>query len=219
MQLITDFFNHLIHPLLGDRNQFNLKKHKLLYPINVTIWVILIPIKLFEIIGLSTVLQFLFNSFSKTRPLTSYEIQELKLIFKESIAYSNIRINESSNWAKIGSKITKTANLGFVWMHTINFTKPILCDSKQSDMAWLVHEMVHVAQFNALGIQYIFEALIAQHFGGYNYGGIDQLNKNKPLKFYNLEQQADIIKHLYLNKGILLNKDALYFSNLLTKHF
>lgn len=219
MKRINDFLNHLIHPFLGNRNQYNTQKHNLLYPINVIIWIVLIPIKLLEIIGFSYLLNFTFKSLSKTRRLTSYEIRELKSIFKDSINYSAIRINESSNWAKIGSKTTKTDHLGFVWMQTINFTRPISSESKTSDMAWLIHEMVHISQFKTLGIQYIFEALIAQHIGGYNYGGIEELKKLHPLKFYNLEQQADIIKHSYLNRKKSTDLYKIHLSNLISKEF
>ncbi len=96
---IHNFTTHLIHPFLGNRNQFNLRKYKLLYPINFIVWLILIPIKLFEIIGLAHFLNFIFNSITKTRDLTPFEINELKSIFKNSINYSNIHINETSKWA------------------------------------------------------------------------------------------------------------------------
>ena len=194
---ILNFLSHLIHPLLGNRNQYNTQKHKVLYPINFIIWLILIPFKILEIIGFSYLLNFIFKSFSKTRTLTNYEIQELQLVFKNSIDYSKVRINETSKWAKIGSKSTKSKHLGFVWMQTINFTRVIDCENNLNDIEWLVHEMVHISQFKTLGIQYIFEALIAQHIGGYNYGGQSELQNNKPLNYYNLEQQADILKHHY----------------------
>lgn len=219
MKQINGFFNHLTHPFLGSRNQYNTQKHYVLYPINFLLWIILIPIKLLEIVGLSHLFNFTFHSLTKTRPLSAYEISTLKPIFKESIDYSIIRINETSNWAKIGSKVTKTNQLGFVWMQTINFTRPISCDRKKSDMSWLVHEMVHIAQFNALGIQYVFEALIAQHIGGYNYGGIKELKKNNPLNFYNLEQQADIIKDFYLDQNENSDLYKVIVSNLINQEF
>ena len=111
----------------------------------------------------------------------------------------------------MGLKFTKTPHLGFVWMHTINFTTSLSCERKINDMAWLVHEVVHISQYNCLGIQYIFEALIAQYIGGYSYGGIEELKKNNKLNFYNLEQQADIIKHAYLSKS---NNSCSYKTNL-----
>ena len=61
--------------------------------------------------------------------------------------------------------------MAYVWIKTIHFSRVIYCDSKLQDMAWLVHEVTHIAQFNKLGIQYVFDALIAQIIGGYDYGG------------------------------------------------
>ncbi len=209
------FLNHLIHPFQEKRNQYNTKKHSSLYCINFVIWLILIPIKFLEIIGFSFLLNLIFKSLSKTRQLTPYEVQELKSVFKDSITYSEIHINESSRWARLGSKTTKTNHLGFVWMHTVNFTKCINCQNKTTDMAWLIHEIVHISQFNTLGFQYIFEALIAQHIGGYSYGGVEELKKKKPLNHYNLEQQAELIKHYYLDQN---NKLYTTFASDLINH-
>ena len=213
------FLNHLLHPFLGNRNQYNLNRFTILYPINFVIWLLLIPIKLIEIFGFSFLLNFIFKSLSNTRALNTFEINELKTVFKNSIDYSLIRVNESSKWAKIGSKSANTKHLGFVWMNTVNFTTTISCKNKTNDMAWLVHEMVHVAQYNKLGIQYIFEALIAQHIGGYSFGGPEQLNKNNNLNYYNLEQQADIIKLIYLDKSSKEKFYKTFKSNLINSQF
>jgi len=193
---LTNLLIHLINPFLGKRNQFNKQKHSILYPINFLMWIVLIPFKIIEIVGFSYGLNYIFNLFTKTRPLTDFETNELKLVFKDSINYSKVRINENSKWAKAGRKLINAKQLGFVFMNTINFTQPINCKSNKEDMFWLVHEMVHISQFKALGIQYVFEALVAQNIGGYNYG--NNLKNNPNLSFYNLEQQADIIKHYYI---------------------
>jgi len=196
LHLFFNFLNHLIHPFLGQRNQFNLKKHKILYLLNFILWIFLIPIKLIEILGLSYLIHFLFSLTIKSRPLTEFEKQDLKLIFKDSIKYDAIRINETSRWAKIGAKSIRKKHMGFVFLYTINFTRALKCKTVKTDMQWLVHETTHIAQFNKLGLQYILEALIAQQYGGYNFGSIKNAYQN-PLNYFNLEQQAEIIKHIY----------------------
>jgi hypothetical protein len=66
------------------------------------------------------------------------------------------------------------------------------------DDALLIHELVHVWQYQRLGFRYIPQALRAQASGaGYDYGGTEALyrarREGKTLFDFNLEQQADII--------------------------
>lgn len=173
-------------------------------------WILLIPIKCLEIFGFSYLLNFIFKSFTKTRHLSDDEIKQLRKIYGSIINFKHIRINENSKWAKIGAKKVKKTHLGFVWMNTINFSRSINCKTHNSDLSWLIHEMVHVAQFEKLGIQYIFEALLAQKYGGYDYGGKHNLI-NRQLKHFNLEQQAEIIKDYA--KDLKQNKDTNVYKN------
>jgi hypothetical protein len=209
---IQAFIHHFISPLTYIRNQYNTSKYKTLRVFNFLIWVILIPLKFLEIFGFTYILNSIFKLFIKSRHLNRYEVEYLKTIFPNSINYQFIRINENSKWARIGAKNTKKEHLAFVWMNTINFTRPINCQYNFSDLRWLVHEMVHIAQFKTLGIQYIFEAFLAQKYGGYNYGGLTNLNKHQ-LKDFNLEQQADIIKDYVLDLN--QNKDVTIYKTYL----
>ena len=63
-------------------------------------------------------------------------------------------------------------------------------------MAWLVHEVTHVSQYQKYGIVYIIKALRAQRHGGYNY---KETWLQTALNDFNFEQQADIAKQYYLN--------------------
>ena len=198
IEKIQAFLFHFISPFVNSRNQYNTKRFKILKFYNFLIWWILIPLKFLEIFGLSHLLNHIFKWTTKSRQLNKYEIEFLTTVFPSSINYKVIRINENSKWAKIGAKNTKKHHLAFVWMNTINFTRPINCSVNDSDLRWLVHEMVHITQFKALGIQYIFEALLAQKFGDYNYGGKQNLKEHQ-LNYFNLEQQADIIKDYVLD--------------------
>lgn len=70
----------------------------------------------------------------------------------------------------------------------------------------LLHELVHVWQFQNMGIVYIPRALRAQYSSkGYNYGGLDalqmQIEQGKGLDSFNLEQQADIIADYFRIKN------------------
>jgi hypothetical protein len=82
----------------------------------------------------------------------------------------------------------------YVSFHTINFYNTITKST-------LIHELVHVWQYERYGSAYISEALWAQHWGGgYDYGGISPLrmySEGKGLAAFNFEQQADIIEDYY----------------------
>jgi hypothetical protein len=86
--------------------------------------------------------------------------------------------------------------MGVTTAHTINFNKKIAAAPGNGDMAWLIHELGHVAQYTYVGIQYMGEAIHAQATGGYAYGGGAAL-AGKKLSDFNREQQADIMRDYY----------------------
>ena len=65
----------------------------------------------------------------------------------------------------------------------------------------MVHELVHVYEFEKIGSVYIYEALRAQRTGGYDYGGPDRLVADRAngehFKDYNREQQGQIAQDYY----------------------
>jgi hypothetical protein len=86
--------------------------------------------------------------------------------------------------------------MGVTTAHTINFNRAIHCAAGNDDMAWLVHELGHVAQYTHVGLQYLGEAIHAQATGGYAYGGGAAL-VGKNLADFNREQQCDILRDYY----------------------
>lgn len=122
-----------------------------------------------------------FNS----RPMTENEIEVAKAIFGDSINYSRVRIDEK---AQIGCRHWHFLYVSF---YTINawgtFHKSLL-----------IHELVHVWQFEKFGGVYIPRAIKAiKSKEGYNYGGISELKnavrEKKSLLDFNYEQMADIV--------------------------
>jgi hypothetical protein len=125
-----------------------------------------------------------------TRSLTPWEKKMLKGVYGKSINYNRVRID---NLGLIGPKQFRMCYVSF---YTIN---------SWGDMSnyLLVHEMMHVWQYQKMGAVYIPRALAAQNSPmGYNYGGLDALKEaienGQGLKAFNLEQQADIITDYYL---------------------
>lgn len=130
-----------------------------------------------------------------TRTLTDPEEKEAKKVFGNSIPYWQVRIDEASLIAKISSLLVGGDN-AVTTFHTINFPRKIKTPANIDDMAWLIHELVHVAQMNAVGMQYMGEAVYALKFaGGYSYKQTDLAIKN--LRDFNREQQGDIVKDCY----------------------
>ncbi|HZV68209.1 MAG TPA: hypothetical protein VFG10_01650 [Saprospiraceae bacterium] len=138
----------------------------------------------------------------KTRPLNATEKEILFSVFGDSIKYNLIGLDPRS------IPVIKRKTVAYVSFHTINF------DTDIQDST-LVHEMVHVWQYQKYGAAYISEAFWAQRWGGgYNYGGLEALQKHAQgpgLSAFNFEQQADIIEEYFRwSKGLPLQweKDA-----------
>lgn len=125
---------------------------------------------------------------TNTRPLTEEEIERAKPIFAETINYKRIRIDEH---ARLGPQQYQFCYVSF---HTINSW------GEMSDDV-LIHELVHVWQYERFGALYIGKALMAQWEEGYDYGGRRRLTKVKneggKLVDFNFEQQADIVMDFY----------------------
>lgn len=187
------------HKLKGERNTYNKKHQTLLYKIvSFFLWILLLPLKILDIIGFYFLLDFLRRIFIANRCLSDFEKTEARKVFGDAINLDRIRICERSGMARIGAKSAGKKHIGFVLFRTINFSRPLDYSAGVKDMAWLIHEIVHVIQFKHLGVQYIFEALRAQRNGGYAYGGLGQLERSNRLSEFNLEQQADVARDYYL---------------------
>lgn len=119
------------------------------------------------------------------RRLTDAEIALARPIFGDSIDYSKVRLDER---ARIVCRARGCAYVSFNLINTWGPLRP----------ATLIHELVHIWQYQRLGPVYIPRALWAQHTAeGYNYGGIAALRRaagqGRGLLAFNYEQQGDIV--------------------------
>lgn len=131
-----------------------------------------------------------------SRALSEIERAEAYRIFADSLPYHLIRLDEKSLIARIAARLSNANDMGVATFHTINFSRPLRCEPGNTDMAWLMHELVHIAQMHHAGSRYMGEAIHAQHYGGYSYGAPTNL-LHKKLCDFNREQQAEIIKDYY----------------------
>jgi hypothetical protein len=90
-------------------------------------------------------------------------------------------------------------NRAFTTFHTINL--PETGGHTRANLDIVVHELVHVLQFEKVGSRYAGEALGAQEAAGYGYGGPDGLRRGWAagvhLRDYNREQQGQIAQDYY----------------------
>lgn len=155
--------------------------------------------RLLDMVKFGEIMDFIFGIVKfNTRTLSSTEEEEAKKVFAGSINYHQVRIDEYSLIAAIGAFFQGGGGMGVTLFHTINFNKKINTTSGNNDMAWLIHELTHISQYEHVGSQYIGEAMYAQATTGYNYGGGSSLS-GKDLKDFNREQQGDIIRDYYIN--------------------
>ena len=157
----------------------------------ITYWWLELSVLLLSLFGIAEIYETIadFVKFN-TRSLTNWEKKLLKGIYGNSINYNRVRID---NMGLIGPRQFRMCYVSF---YTVN---------SWGDMPnyLLVHEMMHVWQYQKMGAVYIPRALAAQNSAmGYNYGGLCALEEatksGRGLKAFNLEQQADIITDYYL---------------------
>lgn len=160
----------------------------------ILLWGMESTILTLELLGFGELYETL-NDFIKypSRPLTSEEIALAKTVFEHTIDYDFIRIDER---AHIGPRFYHFCYVSFHIINSWQAMHPHI----------LIHELVHVWQYQRLGAIYMLRALIAQHSHcGYDYGGASALKerrkKGESLLDFNLEQQGDIITDYFLLKS------------------
>lgn len=163
--------------------------------ITIGLWIMILPLSILQFIGVFVFVNWCFQFWS-SRPITAFEKQEAGLVFSKSIHYNKVRVKVNSKWAIFGTQFVKGPHLGFVFLNTIHFSRTIESENNQEDMAWLIHELTHVSQYQKYGMVYIFKAFRAQRNGGYSF---QKEWLSRPLKQCNFEQQADISKQYYLD--------------------
>ena len=114
----------------------------------------------------------------------------------DAVRYSTVRVAEGRLLRLI---FKLNGNRGFTLFHTINL--PAEGHHSRGNLDLLVHEIVHVYQFEQVGSVYIWQALRAQKTDGYGYGGWERLTVDREngrrFNGYNREQQGQIAQDYY----------------------
>jgi len=137
----------------------------------------------------------MFGPHPSGRPLTEKERQLARSIFNDAIAYDAVRVH-NRKWWWFQPKRTAMAPDGHLWFHPkSDLFCDDYCDVGLSRQALFIHEMTHVWQHQ----KGIFLPLKRMPFARYHYS----LKPGWKLHKYGLEQQAEIVKHIFLlKKGV-----------------
>ena len=128
------------------------------------------------------------------RSLSDAEVWLLREVFGDGLDYKPVRLVRMAPFIA-----SINGSRAFVLGNTLNVPSPDY-DAMwrgDKDKAWLlVHECVHVWQYQHHGIGYVAESLWAQGFGdGYDY--VKALRAGKPWAKMNPEQQAQLIQDAF----------------------
>jgi hypothetical protein len=137
-----------------------------------------------------------------TRPLQDSEVLLLRKVFAESLHYPPVRLTRMNTLVEAinGSR-------AFTLATTIHLPAKAY-NSLAQYPSLLVHEMVHVWQYQHTGWNYATNALWAQT-GGDGYDFAKALRQGKPWRKMNSEQQAQMIQEAF--RGVYFDTpDALF---------
>ncbi|HRD07683.1 MAG: hypothetical protein U0V54_04025 [Saprospiraceae bacterium] len=123
------------------------------------------------------------------RKLTDEERTVARSVFLGELDCDGILMDQHSQ------RVSKRLGVAYVTFGLIHCWKPLRDDV-------LIHELVHVFQYQLFGSSYIAHALRAQFsHPSYDYGGLQGLEmallQKRTFLSFNFEQQASIIEHFY----------------------
>ncbi len=130
------------------------------------------------------------SKISSVRPLTEPETKLARSVFGDAIDYGRVAIH-TAKWAFFQPRNVVMAPDGDIWFHpggTLYCED--FCRANIDAQGLFIHEMVHVWQRQ----QGIFLPLRRHPFCRYDYS----LRAGWPLNKYGIEQQAEIVRHLFL---------------------
>ena len=135
----------------------------------------------------------MFGPHHSGRQMTSREIALARTVFGDALDYTKIRIHKRKWWWFQPRKITMAPD-GHLWFHPDSqLFCDDFCDRDLSLQGHFIHELVHVWQHQR-GINL---PLKRHPFCRYDYS----LKPGWKLSQYGIEQQAEIVRHVFLLKN------------------
>ncbi|MCO4092712.1 MAG: vgr related protein [Sphingorhabdus sp.] len=132
----------------------------------------------------------MFGPHKSGRPLTVRERALAQSVFGSALDYAGIRIHNRKYFWFQPRRVTMAPN-GHLWFHPKgDMFCDDFCDASLSAQGLFIHELVHVWQHQ----KGIFLPLRRHPFCRYDYS----LKPGWQLDQYGLEQQAEIVRHIFL---------------------
>ena len=153
--------------------------------------------KILDLLQIPKISQVLLRLLTRTSVLTAEELEAAdQVLGSEAVQYPKVRIAEGGVMALV-FKIN--GDRAMTLFHTINL--PAKGHHSRGHLKLLVHDMVHVKQFEKVGSVYLAQDVQAQKTKGYKYGGWQGLAEKCPggkrFSDFNREQQGPIAQGYY----------------------
>ena len=153
-----------------------------------------------DFLRLPRLLEPLVRAVARATPLAAVELAAGKeMLGEDALQWEKIRVARGGLLRVV---FRVNGGRAFTLWHTINL--PDSGAHSRANLAIVVHELVHVLQFERVGSAYIGQALHAQATTGYGYGGPDGLRRDraagKRYRDYNREQQAQIVQDCFARR-------------------
>ena len=161
-------------------------------------WLATLLTRVADLIGLPELLDFLWRTASHISPLTGAEIAAAsRVLGPTALRWGDVRVAQGG---LLGLWYRLKGDRAFNMFYTVNL--PRGGPHARENLDILIHELVHVYQYERVGSVYGAESLYAQKTDGYNYGGAEGLrqarSEGKRFCAFNREQQASIVQDYYL---------------------
>jgi len=172
------------------------------------IWLHLLLVQLFDLVGGPEICQFVMHLGMHTSPLTTAERTAVQPIFgRNNLRYQDVRVAQGGILNLI---FRHNGGLAFATWYTIhlprerNRTGGGGKGNGRQNPSLLIHELTHLFQYHHVGSRYLGEAiyyLVTTQRDCYQYGGASGLKSSwqqgKKLCQFNREQQAQIIQDYF----------------------
>jgi hypothetical protein len=161
------------------------------------LWLLALVGRVIDLVGGPELLEAVLRATTRTSPLTDAEIAAGRdVLGPDGLRWSEVRV---ASGGLLNPIFRLNKHRAFTAFHTINV--PDSGRHTRTNIHIIVHEFVHVLQYECVGSVYIAQALHAQATVGYQYGGPGRLRHEreagKRLRDYNREQQAQIAQDFY----------------------
>jgi len=153
--------------------------------------------KTIDLLQFPAIAEFIWHLLTRVSRLTEDETGAAKQVLGvEAVRFGRVRVAEGR---VLRLFFRLNGSRAFTLFHTLNL--PAEGRHSRGNLDLLVHEMVHVRQFESVGTIYIWQALRAQKAEGYSYGGWEGLAAERPdgkrFSGFNREQQGQIAQDYY----------------------